>query len=92
MYHVRTRNLSDLVNKFTDWEQFQSLGSELISPRIQINLREEADTGALYFIASILRRTGYQQAKLHFWTLIRRVCENISGVKEAVASNPASGM
>jgi hypothetical protein len=35
--HVRTRNLSDLVYKFTDWERVQSLGSELISPRIQIN-------------------------------------------------------
>jgi hypothetical protein len=31
---VRTRNLSDLVDKFTDWEQFQSLASELILPRI----------------------------------------------------------
>jgi hypothetical protein len=35
--HVRTRNLWDLVDKFTDWGQFQSLASELISPRIQIN-------------------------------------------------------
>jgi hypothetical protein len=36
--HVRTRNLSDPVDKFTDLEQFQSLASELISPSIQINL------------------------------------------------------
>jgi hypothetical protein len=28
--HIRTRNLSDPVDKFTDWEQFQSLASELI--------------------------------------------------------------
>jgi hypothetical protein len=35
--HVRTRNLSDLVDKFTDWEWFQSLAPELISSRIQIN-------------------------------------------------------
>jgi hypothetical protein len=36
--HVRTRNLSDLVDKFTDWEWFQSLASELMSSRIKINL------------------------------------------------------
>jgi hypothetical protein len=41
--HDRTRNLSDLLDKFTDWEWFQSLASELISPRIQINSGEEAD-------------------------------------------------
>jgi hypothetical protein len=34
---IRTRNLSDPVDKFTDWERFQSLASELISPRIRIN-------------------------------------------------------
>jgi hypothetical protein len=34
--HVRTRNLSDSIDKFTDWERFQSLASELISPRIKI--------------------------------------------------------
>jgi hypothetical protein len=26
--HIRTRNLWDPVDKFTDWEQFQSLASE----------------------------------------------------------------
>jgi hypothetical protein len=31
--HVRTRNLLE-PDKFTDWEQFQNLASELISPRI----------------------------------------------------------
>jgi hypothetical protein len=40
--HVRTRNLLDLVDKFTDWEQFQSLSSELILRRIQTNWGEEA--------------------------------------------------
>jgi hypothetical protein len=35
--HVRPRNISNPVDKFTDWERFQSLASELISPRIQIN-------------------------------------------------------
>jgi hypothetical protein len=35
--HVRNGNPLDPVDKFTDWEKFQSLASELISPRIQIN-------------------------------------------------------
>jgi hypothetical protein len=38
--YIRTRNLSDPVNKFTDWERFQSLAFELISPRIQMNSEE----------------------------------------------------
>jgi hypothetical protein len=51
--HVRPRNLSDPVDKFTDWERFQCLTSELISPRIQINSGEEADKVAHGFTASI---------------------------------------
>jgi hypothetical protein len=34
---VKTGNLSDPVDIFADWERFQSLASELISPRIRIN-------------------------------------------------------
>jgi hypothetical protein len=36
LHHVRTSKVSDPVNKFTDCGQFQSLASELISPRNQI--------------------------------------------------------
>jgi hypothetical protein len=32
--HVKIRNLSDPIKNFTDWEGFQSLTSELISPKI----------------------------------------------------------
>jgi hypothetical protein len=32
--HVETRNLSEPVEKFSDYECFQSLASDLISPRI----------------------------------------------------------
>jgi hypothetical protein len=35
--HVKIRNLSEPVEKFTDWERFQSLASELVSPRVEIN-------------------------------------------------------
>jgi hypothetical protein len=34
--HVKIRNLSDPTEKFTDWDRFQNLASELISPKIEI--------------------------------------------------------
>jgi hypothetical protein len=51
--HVRTMNLSDPGDKFTDWEWFQSLATELISPRIKINSGEEAYKVAGDLTASI---------------------------------------
>jgi hypothetical protein len=51
--HVKIRNLSEHIEKFTDWEWFQSLASELISPRIKIQSRVEAYKVAYYFTASI---------------------------------------
>jgi hypothetical protein len=52
MYHIRTTNPSGQVGKLTDWERFQSLASELSSPRIQINSGEEADKTARDFTPS----------------------------------------
>jgi hypothetical protein len=43
MDHVKIRNLSKPVEKFTDWDRFQSLASELIPPRVEINSGVEAD-------------------------------------------------
>jgi hypothetical protein len=51
--HVRTRNLSEPTKKFTDWERFQSLASDLVSPSIQINSGVAADKVARDFAASI---------------------------------------
>jgi hypothetical protein len=51
--HVKIRNHPEPIEKFTDWDQFQSLASELISPRIEINSRVEADKVACDFTASI---------------------------------------
>jgi hypothetical protein len=51
--HVTTRNLSDSVENFTDLDRFQSLASDLVSPRIQINSGVEADKAARDFTASI---------------------------------------
>jgi hypothetical protein len=53
LYHVTTKILSDPLEKCTDWEQFQILVSNLVSPRIEINAGVEADKAALEFTASI---------------------------------------
>jgi hypothetical protein len=45
--HVRTRNISEPVDKLTDWERFQSLSSKLVSPTLQMNSQKEADKAAM---------------------------------------------
>jgi hypothetical protein len=50
--HVNNRNLSEPTEKFADWDRFQSLASELISPKVKINSGVEADKAA-HFTASI---------------------------------------
>jgi hypothetical protein len=51
--YVKIRNLSDPIEKFTDWDRFQSLASELISPKIEITTGVEADKAARDFSASV---------------------------------------
>jgi hypothetical protein len=51
--HVTIRNISEPIEKFKDWNRFQSLASELITPKIEINSRVESDKAALDFTASI---------------------------------------
>jgi hypothetical protein len=51
--HVRTKQISKPLERFTDWEQFQSLASNLISPRVEINSGIEADKVACDFAACI---------------------------------------
>jgi hypothetical protein len=46
-------SLAGPTEKFTVWDQFQSLASELISPRIKINSGIEADRAACNFTTSI---------------------------------------
>jgi len=41
------------VEKFTDWDRFQSLTSGLILPKLKINSELEADKAARDFTASI---------------------------------------
>jgi hypothetical protein len=51
--HVRTKTISAPLEIITDLERFQSLTSNLISPRIEINSVAEADNAARAFTASI---------------------------------------
>ena len=53
MEHGRTRETLAQVEKFTDWDRFQSFTSELISPKLKINSELEADKAARGFTASI---------------------------------------
>jgi hypothetical protein len=51
--HVKIKNISEPIEKSTDWDLFQNLSSELISPRIEINSGVEADKAVRGFTASI---------------------------------------
>jgi hypothetical protein len=51
--HVKIRKLSDPLEKFTDWNRYQSLASELISPKVEIKSGVEADKAAREFSAFI---------------------------------------
>jgi hypothetical protein len=51
--NVKIRNLSDPIEKFTDWDLFQSLAPELISHKIVIKSGVEADKAGRDFSASI---------------------------------------
>jgi hypothetical protein len=53
LHHIKIRKLSEPIEKFTDWDRFQSLASELISPRIEINSGVEADKAARDYTASV---------------------------------------
>jgi hypothetical protein len=51
--HVKIWDLSEPIEKFANWDRFQSLASELIEPRIKINSGVEADKAARDFTASV---------------------------------------
>jgi hypothetical protein len=62
--HVKIRNLSEPIEKFTDWDRFQSLASDFISPRIEINSGVEADKVARDFTASVASAYRLSTSKL----------------------------
>jgi hypothetical protein len=51
--HVKTKNVSAPLEKITDCERFQTIASNLISPRLEINSGLEADKATRDFTASI---------------------------------------
>jgi hypothetical protein len=51
--HIKAREILDPVEKFTDWERFQSLASALVSPRMEVNSCIEADNAVRDFAVSI---------------------------------------
>jgi hypothetical protein len=51
--HFRTKQISKPLEKFTDWERFQSLASNLILRRVNINSGVEADKAEWAFTASV---------------------------------------
>jgi hypothetical protein len=51
--HVKIKNFSEHIEKCTDWNLFQSLASELISPKLEINSGVQADKAARDFTASV---------------------------------------
>jgi hypothetical protein len=78
--HVKIRNLSEPIEKFTDWDRLQSLASELISPRIEINSRVEAVKAACDFTASIA--SAYRLATIK--VTLSDINNDIAGPRSAI--------
>jgi hypothetical protein len=90
MDHDKNRNLSEPIENFIDWEWFQSLVSDLISPRIEINRDEEADKAASDFTASIalaymLSTSKVTLSDLNRSSLFRSLVKTQTEVKKIVA-------
>jgi hypothetical protein len=62
----KRKELSESLEKFTDWESFQSLISNIFSPIVEINSGVEADKAACDFTTLLLLRIDYRQIKLYF--------------------------
>jgi hypothetical protein len=55
--HVRTKQTSEPLEKFTDWEWFQSLASNLISLRTEINYRSKTSGNIVH--CEVPRKQGW---------------------------------
>jgi hypothetical protein len=93
LYHVKVRIFSDPIEKFTDWDRFQSLASEVISPKIEIKSEVEADKAAREFSASISSAHRLSTSKITLLDLNN----DLTGLtqeedKKIVAKNQGSSM
>jgi hypothetical protein len=64
---VKTSDLSEPTEKCTDWERFQNLVPELISPRIEINSGKEAKNAEPLQLP-LLQHIGCRPVRLPFRT------------------------
>jgi hypothetical protein len=63
---IRTREALDPIEKLREWEVFQSLASELISPNIQIHSSNKDAKAAHDFAASMSSAYRLSISKLQF--------------------------
>jgi hypothetical protein len=64
--HAKIRNNSEPTEKFTDWNRFQRLASELITPKIEIYWKLKPIKRLATLQPLLLRHIGCRQVKLHF--------------------------
>jgi hypothetical protein len=64
--NAKIKNIWEPIEKFTDWDRFQSLASKIISPRIEINSGVDADKAARNFTASIASAYRLATSKVTF--------------------------
>jgi hypothetical protein len=64
-----TTKVSDPIETFTDWERVQSLSSNFLSPRLEINSRVEADKAARAFTASSASAYRLTTSRITLWKL-----------------------
>jgi hypothetical protein len=66
--HIKIRNSSEPIEKFTDWDRFQNVASELISHRIEINWGQKPIKRRATFQPLLLQHIGWRPVKLHYRT------------------------
>jgi hypothetical protein len=64
--HVKAKNISEPIEKFTHWEEFQSFISGLTLSRTEINSEKETDKAARDFTASIASMYVYRLSTSKF--------------------------
>jgi hypothetical protein len=70
---VTARDIAAPVENHTDWERNRGLDSDLISPRVQIDVVEEAEKGANNFTAFTALAYRLSTHKLTFGTKQRAI-------------------
>jgi hypothetical protein len=64
--HVKIRNLSEPIENYRDWERFQSLASDLISPRLEIKRGLKPIKWRVNSQSLLRQRIGCRRVRLKF--------------------------